>query len=105
VKVRTDFFEKIAFLFGISFGEQFCPVFSLQNEPNGRFEPIASVLVERLQFASEFGLPVHEEVLLLYVFGFAHLLRQAQVEEKVDLPLAGRDCGLGGCGGSLLGLR
>ncbi|MFA6286290.1 MAG: hypothetical protein WC661_02815 [Opitutaceae bacterium] len=37
------------------------------------------------------------------IFRFADLLGEAHVEKQVDLLLAGRDGGLSGCGGSLLG--
>jgi len=40
---------------GISFSEQFCPGFGLQNELDGWFEPIEAVVLKRLQFAPEVG--------------------------------------------------
>ena len=63
-KVRTGFFEEIPLVLGISLGEQICPVFGLQNEPDGRFEPIEAVGFKRLQFAPDFGLPVDQSVFL-----------------------------------------
>ena len=61
-KFEPVFFEEIPLLLGISIGEQICPVFSLQNEPNGRFEPIEAVGFKRLQFAPDFGLPVDQSL-------------------------------------------
>jgi hypothetical protein len=78
-------------LLGISFGKQICPVFSLQNEPDGRFEPVEAVVLKRLQFAPNLALPVDQSVFLGNILWFFDLLREPHVEEEVDLLLAGRE--------------
>ncbi len=91
-------------MLGISFGEQFCPVFSLQNEPDGRFEPIEAVGCKRLQFAPDFGLPVDQSVFLGNILGLADLLGQAHVEQEVGLLIARGEVGLELGYGGLLAL-
>ena len=76
MKVRTDFFEKIALLFGISFGEQKkSGLFGLFYEGNGRFEPVVAVAgsnASNLPFNSAFW--VDQNMFLGNVFRFVDLL-------------------------------